>query len=252
MYIVKKQAFVNMPKYTCRKHQRRNGPLVPQSSYKQQAALVDNNGQVPALAGIGQSTAFYYAGGQSNPQGCVRAPYDQWYISETDCQKSLPADKQCNPRYINGVWDRYHPWAQDSVSCGGILPPDLLGQTLLTPSLINTQSPLYLQDLSLSLNEGSNVAVLRFGVSDEAGATKAVKVEFKQQNQVQPDLYPPLEYHYAVPYESGIMVLTINTMNGRVTVTFPLGRFPALVQFQMTNIMPWQQNATDLAAGQLG
>jgi len=225
--------------------------LVPQESYAHQSTLATHNGQIPAMAGIGESTASYYSGCQSNPKGCVRAPYQDWYIRQSDCEADLKPGNECNPRYINGVWDRYSPYAQDSIACGGVLPPDLLNQTLLQPSMINTQSPSYLQNVSLSLNEGGAVGVLRFTTSEGQGKPKSVEVAFSQQHQQKPDLFPVLEYHYAVPYENGIMILAINTMNGHATVTFPMGRFPALIQFQITNIMPWQQDHAQMAATQL-
>lgn len=231
-----------------RRHKLRTGPLVPQASHSAQAARVAHNGQ----NGLAQPSAQYNAGGQSNPEGCTRAPYADWHVTESDCKSKLKPGQQCNPRYINGVWSRYMPYAADSVACGGPLPPNTLPQILLAPSLIDTQTPEYLHDVSLSLNEGGNVGVMRFHSMDEAtGKLKPVVVKFSQKSQVQPNHHSPLEYYYAVPHESGVMRLTINTMNGHATVTFPHGRFPALVQFQITNIMPWQQSPEDMAAAQL-
>ncbi|MCH9717016.1 MAG: hypothetical protein K0U52_08030 [Gammaproteobacteria bacterium] len=217
-----------------------SGPLVPQSTRAQQAA------QLTQALGMTPQAAFAMQGGQSNPQGCVRAPYNQWYVTRELCQQDLPTGYQCNPRYINGVWSRYAPFARDTVECGGVLPADLLPQVLLTPSLIDTQSSTYLSNVTLSLNEGGNVGVVRF-----TSRGKQVTVPFKQENQQQPDLFPPLEYHYAVPFGKGVMRLTINTMNGHATVTFPMGGFPSRIQFQITNILPWHHSAAVVANAQM-
>ncbi len=216
-------------------------PLIPQSTRAQHAAQITN------ALGLSPQAAFAMQGGQSNPEGCVRAPYNDWFVTRDLCQQGLPTGYECNPRYINGVWSRYHPWARDTVECGGVLPADLLPQALLAPSLIDTQTATYVSNVTLALNQGGHVAVLRF-TSDG----KQVTVPFNQENQQQPDLFPPLEYHYAVPFGTGVMRLTINTMNGHATVTFPMGGYPGLIQFQITNILPWQHSASAMASAQMG
>jgi len=142
----------------------------------------------------------------------------------------------------------YTPWARDSVACAGILPPGILGQVLRTPSLIDTQSPMALTDLSLAMGENGHIAVFRFRVD---GASKQQQVVFNQADQV-PTLFTPLQYSYSVRYGSGIMTLAINTMNGQLTLAFPLGNMAAQVEFQLTNVREPGQMPVNMAAAQLG
>lgn len=188
-------------------------------------------------------------GGASDPVGCIRGPASQWYVTQSDCKNGLQPGMACNPRYINdGAWDMYTPWARDSVSCAGILPPGILGQVLRTPSLIDTQSPMALTDLSLAMGENGHIAVFRFRID---GAAKQQQVVFNQADQV-PTLFTPLQYSYSVRYGSGIMTLAINTMSGQLTLAFPLGNMAAQVEFQLTNIREPGQMPVNMAAAQLG
>ena len=184
-----------------------------------------------------------------DPAGCTRAPASQWYVTQNDCKTGIGAGMACNPRYINdGAWNMYTPWARDSVACAGILPPGILGQVLTTPSLIDTQSPLQLSDLSVSMGENGHIAVFRFRID---GASKRQEVAFDQSNQVS-TLFTPLQYSYAVQYGQGIMTMQINTMSGQVTLAFPLGNMAAQIEFQLTNVREPGQLPVNMAAAQLG
>ena len=222
------------------------GPPPPPKSYAHQAALAANNGQpLPFGAGIGEQSVFHFAGGQSNPTGCVRAPYDEWYVDETECLNNIPDGYQCNPRFINGVWDRYTPYARDSEACHGNLPPDILPQVLDSTSLVDTEIFQYAQNPILSLNTNGLIGELTFDFTNaDTGSTTTVDIQWSQDNNVISTLFNPVSYYYAVPFGTGVARLALNTLNGHATATFPFQGFLAKITFQMTNIMPWQSTQT--------
>lgn len=79
---------------------------------------VRGNGVVGGVASapsmIPQSTA-------GTPAGCVRG--QPAYIGKQECELNKPASETCNPRFINGAWDRFAPYARDTLACGGAEPP---------------------------------------------------------------------------------------------------------------------------------
>ena len=194
---------------------------------------------IPFGAGINPQAAFHFSGGQSNPAGCVRAPYDQWYVSQSSCIDGIPDGYQCNPRYINGVWDRYTPYARDTSACTGNLPPDILPQILDSSSLVDTE--LFVSPINplLALNEGGFVGALTFTYMMEGGTLGSVDLKWSQSDNIVNTLFNPVSYYYAVPYETGVARLSLNTLNGHATVTLPFMGMLGKLQFQMTNIVPW-------------
>lgn len=211
-------------------------------SHALSAAMADNNGQAYTYSNeLGDKQS-------SDPAGCVRAPFDQWYINQQECMTGIPGGYTCNPRFINGTYDRYTPSARDSKACGGPLPPDLLPQMLNNPSIVRGQCYYQFGSLSLSVMMGGHIAVLRY-TSIVNGKPYPNVVVFDQKDQVQNSLYWPMEHHYAVPFEaqpavagtaSGIARLTINNLNGHISVSFGMGSTPCTVEWQLTNILPWQ------------
>lgn len=220
------------------------GPPPPPQSYQQKAQLAANNGQpLPLGAGIGQETVFYFSGDQSNPSGCVRAPYDQWYPSQSSCIQGIEEGYVCNPRYINGAWDRFVPYARDTVACNGSLPPDILPQILDSMSLIDTELFQYTKDPQLSLNMNGYIGELTFTFADPlSDKEELVSIQWSQSDNLSSTLYNPVAYYYAVPYEDGVARLAINSLNGHATITMPFQGFLGRLQFQMTNIMPWDSS----------
>lgn len=197
---------------------------------------------------MASQAAIYYSGGQSNPADCVRAPVGEWYISQSDCLDGIGEGFQCNPRYINGVWSRYMPYARDSAACDGNLPPDILPQILDSTALIDTEVADYTEKPTLRLNMDGNIGQLQFRTN--AGS---VNIVWKQSDNVVAQLFNPVEYYYAVAFGPGVARLTINTMNGHATATFPFAGYLAKIQFQITNILPWQDtnpSSTDLSVSE--
>lgn len=206
-----------------------------------QAVAANNNGQAYSMQ-PGQAYAFQY--GQAltvDPQACVRAPYDQWYMSAEECATGVPADQQCNPRYINGVWTYYKPYARDSKSCGGVLPPDVLPQMLDTTSIVQGDLGADVLDIRLNLFINGNIGEFTVVKADETGQPRTYTAVFTQNDQIQDELYSPLLYRYSViapGFNGEKVVLELNTGNGYAKVLFGAGDAPGVVSFVMTNIPP--------------
>lgn len=161
------------------------------------------------------------------PPGCVRGVPS--FGSLAECEVNKPAGNVCNPRYINGVWDRFHPYARDSAACGGPLPPNLLPQILNDASLVQASGWETLDDMSLSLMMDGHVGSFTYSV--EGGAAQTV--DFDQGHLVQ-ELDVPLMYVYSVPHRGGVMRLALNLTNGRAKLTFPLGNGPAVIEYSLS------------------
>jgi hypothetical protein len=205
------------------------------------ALAANNNGQAYSMQ-PGQAYAYQY--GQAltvDPSTCVRAPYDQWYMSAAECEAGLPADQQCNARYINGVWTYYKPYARDSKSCGGILPPDILPQILDSNSIVQGDLGADVLDIGLNLFVNNNIAELSVVKLDETGQPRKYTAVFTQNDQIVDELYSPLLYRYSVMapgFNGEKVLLEINTGNGYAKVLFGAGDAPGVVSFVMTNIPP--------------
>jgi hypothetical protein len=221
-----------------RGQQHFNRMVVPNTGMQ---ALAANNGQAYSMQ-PGQAYAFQY--GQAltvDPSACVRAPYDQWYMSAGDCQAGLPADQECNARYINGVWTYYKPYARDSKTCAGILPPDILPQILDGNSMVQGDLGADVLDVTLSLFVNGNIGELRVVKLDQNGAPRTYTATFKQSDQIMDELYSPLLYRYSVMapgFNGEKVLLEINTGNGYAKVLFGAGDAPGVASFIMTNIPP--------------
>ena len=213
-------------------------------SLQRQRQVANNNAQ-PALYGktAGSRPLSLSAGNMGADSGCVRAPYDEWYVDRSDCLQNIPDGLQCNPRYINGVWARYHPYARDSAACGGVLPADVLPQVLDATSIIDTEIATYIDNVQLALSTNGEVGKLRFTYnnSETGNPQEQVNMTWNEENNVGNTLFNPVEYVYAVPYGTGIARLTINTLNGHATARFPFQNFLAKLQFQITNIQNWRE-----------
>jgi hypothetical protein len=135
----------------------------------------------------------------------------------------------CNPRYINGAWDRFHPYSRDSASCGGPLPPNLLPQILNDASLVQASGWELLNDMSLSLMRDGHIGSFTY----TAGGGPSQTVVFNQGHLVQ-ELDMPLMYVYAVPHNTGVMRLALNLTNGRAKLSFPLGNGPAVIEYSIS------------------
>lgn len=186
-----------------------------------------------------------YSYGQSlttDPPGCVRAPYSQWYSNQKSCYQGLPAAEECNERYVNGVWDYFHPYARDSKACNGILPPDILPQVLDANAEVQGNLGTDVVNTILKLNMDGNIGELLLTKLDYAtGVPRTYSVKFTQSDQITDELFSPLLYRYSkMSAEMGEKVtLEINTSNGYVTLLFeaPDGG-PGVLQYVMTNIPP--------------
>ena len=215
--------------------------MVVPTQQRFQALAANNNGQ-PYSMQPGQAYAFQY--GQAltaDPSGCVRAPYNQWYMSAEECHAGLGADQQCNARYINGVWTYYKPFARDSKSCGGILPPDILPQVLDAASIVQADLGSDVVDVTLTLFVNGNIGELRVVKLDDMGTPQTYTAIFKQENQIMDELYSPLLYRYSViapGFNGEKVVLEINTGNGYAKALFGAGGAPGVVSFIMTNVPP--------------
>jgi len=200
-----------------------------------------NNGQAYSTQ-PGQAYAFQY--GQAltvDPSSCQRAPYDQWFMSKEQCMAALPPDQQCNPRYVNGVWTYYKPYARDSKSCQGILPPDILPQVLDANAIVQADLGSDVLDVGLTLFVNGNIGELRVVKLDEAGQPRTHTAVFTQADQIMDELYSPLLYRYSVKapgFGGEKVVLEINTGNGYAKLLFGAGDAPGVVSFVMTNVPP--------------
>jgi hypothetical protein len=150
-------------------------------------------------------------------------------VSRTECEVNAPFGVVCNPRFINGAWDRFHPYARDSAACGGPLPPNLSPQILNDASLVQASGWESLRDLSLSLMRDGHVGSFTYS----AGGGSEQTVTFMQSHLVQ-ELDMPLMYVYAVPHGTGVMRLALNLTNGRAKLSFPLGNGPAVVEYSIS------------------
>lgn len=150
----------------------------------------------------------------ASPAGCVRGAPS--FVSQADCEANKPSGSVCNPRYINGAWDRFHPYSRDSAACGGPLPPNLAPQVLNDASLVKASGWEAVDTMTLSLMDGH---VGSFTYSTGGGAQT---VNFNQGHLVQA-LTLPLMYVYEVPHGTGVMRLVLNLTSGRANVSFPLG-----------------------------
>jgi hypothetical protein len=93
--------------------------------------------------------------------------------------------------------------------------------------------------LSLKLMMDGNIGEFHFNTNIN-GKLHTEKVTWTQDNFLQNDLFFPLQMRYSQPYNGGIILLTINQINGHATVSFPMGNGPCIVQFMITSILPWQ------------
>ena len=164
------------------------------------------------------------------PTGCVRAPSTQYYVTKAECESVKPAGRTCVPRFDNGVWDRFHPYAQDTTQCGGAYPPSIMPQLLNDASLVEASCWEPLEDMSLALMMNGSVGKFDFTVAGNANS-----VTFSQNNLVQ-ELDMPLMYVYSTPFGDGVMRLSLNLTSGHVTVSFPYGNGPCVVTYAITNI----------------
>ena len=205
------------------------------------AAMAANNGQ-PYSTQPGNAYAFQY--GQAltvDPSSCQRGAYDSWYMSADLCEQGLSPDQQCNPRFINGVWTYYKPYARDSKSCGGVLPPDILPQILDANSIVQGDLGSEILDIGLNLFVKGNIGEFRVVKLDDNGVPRTHTAVFPQSSQIQDELYSPLLYRYSVMapgFGGEKVVLELNTGNGYAKVLFGAGDAPGVVSFIMTNIPP--------------
>jgi hypothetical protein len=205
------------------------------------ARSMANNGQ-PYSMGPGESYAFQY--GQAlttDPSTCTRAPYTQWYMTPGECMANKTSSTECNPRYINGVWTYYHPFALDSKACNGILPPDVLPQMLGNTSEVQGNLGSDVIKTALNLMVNGNIGEFYLTRRDVDGAVRTYKTIFTQADQIQDELFAPLLYRYSViSQELGEkVILELNTSNGYATVLFGAeGNAPGVLQYVMTNIPP--------------
>ena len=201
--------------------------------------------------GVRVATAMRYGENlPSDPEGCVRGAFPNWYTSETSCQQGLPADMQCNPRYANGVWTYFTPYARDSASCGGQLPPDILPQVLTEPSLAQGDCWYQMEDMTLTLMMNGNIAEFSFTLLLDDGPVRQTLV-FRQSDLLQDELYSPLLARYTIPLPNATQgeraQLEINLTNGYVTIMLPMGSGPCVVQYVMTNVLPIQTTSAAAA-----
>lgn len=187
---------------------------------------VRGNGVVGGVASapsmIPQSTA-------GTPAGCVRG--QPAYIGKQECELNKPASETCNPRFINGAWDRFAPYARDTLACGGAEPPNLASQILNDASLVQATSWESLSNLSLGLMMEGKVGSFTYSMAGGPSQT----VDFYQKDLVQ-ELDKPLMYVYATPHGSGVMRLTLNLTNGRASVSWPIGNGFGNVQYSISTV----------------
>lgn len=180
---------------------------------------------------------------RSDPAGCVRAPMDQYYSTEENCMTDLPENMNCNPRYINGSWPYYFPFARDSASCDGGIYPDILPQILDMNSIVQNDSWYTLNNVVLKLMMDAHIGQLSFSVMVD-DILHTYDIVFTQQDFIANDLYTPLIYRYSVPMSdlpvelNQRAILEINLTNGYVNVSFPMGNGSSLLKFVLSSILP--------------
>ena len=179
----------------------------------------------------------------ANPPGCIRPPEDQWFSNEDACIAGAPASTSCNPRYINGVWTYYAPFAADPDVCSGIPPADILPQVLDSSSIVQNDSWYTLDELKLQLMMNGYIGELFFSTTVD-NVTHTYDIVFSQNDLIQGDLFAPLIYRYSVrmtdlpPELNQRVILELNLTSGYATVTLPMGNGTAMVQFMLSNIVP--------------
>jgi hypothetical protein len=166
------------------------------------------------------------ASSAGTPSGCVRGVAA--FIGKDECEAGKSSGQVCNPRYINGTWDRFSPYARDSASCGGVEPPNLSPQILNDASLVHTSSWGSLDNLSLVLMMEGHIGTFTYSMD----GAPSQSVVFNQPDLAQ-ELDAPLMYVYSVPHGAGVMRLTLNLTNGRATVTWPVGSGFGNVQYSI-------------------
>ena len=185
----------------------------------------------------------YGEGLTTDPAGCVRGAFPDWYTSEASCNTDLPPNTVCNPRYANGVWTYFTPYARDSASCAGQLPPDILPQILEEPALAQGDCWYAMDDMSLALMVNGHIAEFNFTVLVDGAPVRQTLI-FNQADLLQDDLYAPLLYRYTIPLPGSQRgeraQLEINLTNGYVTIMLPMGSGPCVIQYVMTNVLPVQ------------
>ena len=103
-------------------------------------------------------------------------------------------------------------------------------QVLDDASLVEASCWEPLGDMSLALMRDGGVATFNFNA---AGVPHTVT--FTQRDLVQ-ELDMPLMYVYSVPFDSGVMRLSLNLTSGHVTLSFPYGNGPCVITYALTNI----------------
>jgi len=137
----------------------------------------------------------------------------------------------CNPRYINGTWDRFTPYARDSLTCGGAEPPNVAPQVLGDGSLVEASSWEFLDNLSLGLMMNGKIGSFSYTLAGGPPQT----VDFHQKDLVS-ELDNPLMYVYSTPHSSGVMRLTLNLTSGRARVTWPIENGFGSVQYVLSTV----------------
>jgi len=161
------------------------------------------------------------------PSGCVRGSPD--FTTHTDCMSGKPEGQICVPRYINGAWDRYTPYARDTNTCAGAEPPSIVPQSLNDASLIESHGWKPLSDMGLTLMSNGHIGVLTFRV--EGGGVETLTFD---QGSLENELDKPLMYVYSVPYGTGRARLSLNLTSGQAIITFPLGNGAATIRYLMS------------------
>jgi hypothetical protein len=180
---------------------------------------------------------------RSDPASCVRGAVDQYYSTEETCMTDLPENMNCNARYINGSWPYFFPFARDSASCDGGIPPDILPQILDANSIVQNDSWYTLDNLVLKLMMDGHIGQLSFSVVVD-DVLHTYDIVFDQQDQIANDLYTPLIYRYSVlmsdlpPELNQRAILEINLTNGYVSVNLPMGNGSSLLKFVLSSILP--------------
>ena len=179
----------------------------------------------------------------ADPAGCVRSPANQWFSSEENCLAAAPPDTSCNPRYINGVWTYYAPFAADPNVCSGDPPADILPQVLNSNSIVQNDSWYSLDNVVLQLMMNGYIGELSFSTTVD-DVIHTYDIVFTQKDFIQNDLFAPLIYRYSVlmtdlpPQLNQRAILELNLTNGYATVTLPMGNGTSMIQFVLTNILP--------------
>ena len=207
-----------------------------------QAALADRNGQWINNSGM-MLSAESASGMSTDPVGCVRPPPEEWYVDAATCAMNAPADTTCDPRFINGVWTYYKPYAADPVACNGGLPADILPQVLDSTSIVQNNSWYTIDNVMLKLMMNGNIGELSFSTMVD-GVEHTYDLVFTQRDFIAVDLFSPLITRYSIlmpdlpPELNQRAVLEINLTNGYATVLLPMGNGSSIIQFVMTNIVP--------------